>query len=59
MRLNGQYFKSYTEYSMSDLQSRIAYEWENIYSDCKIVSISTSISGRCHHALVVFEEGVE
>lgn len=59
MRLNGQYLKSYSAYTINDLQEMITREWKSVYPDCKIVTISITYDKgyRALVVFVVFEEG--
>lgn len=56
MKVNGQYLKKYSGFTYDDLTERIAKEWKDVYSDCRIVSISMQKDVALVHALVVFEE---
>lgn len=56
MRKNGQYLKKYSGIDVSDVQAKICVDWETVYTDCKIVSISINHDHGLFHGLVVYEE---
>ena len=57
MKLNGQNLKKYSAEYYDDIVKQIARDWEEVYSDCKIGSISIVQRGTfLYYALVVFEE---
>ena len=57
MRLNGQYTKKYTAEEYDDIVKQITRDWEEVYHDCKIGSVSIMQRGVFSYcALVVFEE---
>lgn len=57
MYKNGQYFIKYSSVCSDNVIKQITMDWETVYRDCRIVSLSIVYSGGgLYSGYVVFEE---
>ena len=56
MKHNGQYFKKYSSVWPDEVMKQITMDWETVYRDCRIASLSILYSGHgLFSGYVVFE----